>query len=293
MTVWASPSESREVWTGAFPTGGTIAVRVRDGAGADALARTSVGVTEDIAGSGVRRYTLTAPSTVGQYEIVWDNGTSYDLESLTVTSSGAPPSASGTDYITLAALKSTLSMTGVTFADADLTVAISAASRAVDKLCARRFWPDSSDQTRYYSADRVRKLEIDDLITLTTLASDDDNSMTYANSWASGSDFVLSPYNAAADGEPYTAVEALPSGNFTFHNRYPKSVKLTGLFGWSAVPVDVVSATTFLAARIVRLMREAPFGVVAFDGMVYHVAKADSNVMMLIGPYMRHKYAIA
>jgi hypothetical protein len=57
--------------------------------------------------------------------------------------------------------------------------------------------------------------------------------------------------------------------------------------------VDIVSATTFLAARIVRLMREAPFGVVAFDGMVYHVAKADSNVMMLLGPYMRHKYAIA
>lgn len=54
---------------------GVIGVRIRDESGHDILARRTTGILEDIAGSGIYRTDLVAPSIVGEYDIVWDTGT--------------------------------------------------------------------------------------------------------------------------------------------------------------------------------------------------------------------------
>lgn len=198
------------------------------------------------------------------------------------------------NYVTDTALKATLSLTGYTFADADVTAANSAASRAIDSLCQRRFWEDASDVTRYYTADKTTLLEIDDLVSFTSLATDDDGTFGYANSWTQNTDFVFEPLNAPTESpaQPWTHIRVLPQGSFQFNTFYPRSVKLVGKFGWAAVPDDIVQATTILAARLLRLAREAPFGVVGFDGGAIRIARMDSNVMMLLGPYMKHRISV-
>lgn len=72
-----SPSSTFEAVASGFASGltGTIGVRILDNAGATTTARVTAGIAEYPASSGVYYVTLTAPSTAGQYTILWDNGT--------------------------------------------------------------------------------------------------------------------------------------------------------------------------------------------------------------------------
>jgi hypothetical protein len=91
--IYVAPSASFEAVVQGFATGltGTIGVRLIDNTGATSIARTTVGITEFPASSGIYQVTLTAPSTAGQYTIVWDDGSvdpsSVATEELTVTTS--------------------------------------------------------------------------------------------------------------------------------------------------------------------------------------------------------------
>lgn len=88
--IYAAPSTLVEIVADGFTTGltGTIGYRVRDNQGADIIVRTTVGIAEDIAGSGIYRAQFTAPAPQGQYTVVWDSGGGsplYATEDLVVT----------------------------------------------------------------------------------------------------------------------------------------------------------------------------------------------------------------
>ncbi len=300
-----APNTTFEAVASGFATGlaGTIGVRIIDNSGSTTVTRTTAGITEYPAGSGiyVRTFTGGLPTT-GQYTLVWDNGSTTPgnvaVEDLVITTGGGSVIGSpGPYYITTAALKATLTLTGTTYADADITAAIAAASRAIDNLCQRRFFQDAdANQVRYYTpGDDILAqglLDIDDLVTMTSLLTSDDGT-TFANTWTANTDYVLEPLNAASDVWPYTHIRALPQGSFRFNTIYPRSVKLTGMFGWPAVPDAVVNATTLLANRILTISRSAPLGIMPFEGGAIRIARADSQVMMLVGPYMRHASSVA
>lgn len=203
-----------------------------------------------------------------------------------------------TDYVTSAALKKTLGITAQSYADDDIATAITAASRGIDNVCQRRFYLDTdANQVRYYTPERTDRLEIDDLTTLTTLQHDPDGDGTFDETWTVNVDFVLEPLNAAQDAsnlQPWTRIRVHPLTSFTFEPRYPRTVKLTGKFGWPAVPTAIAQAAGVLAAKLVQRSRNAPFGVVAvFDaGAVAQIARNDPDVMFLISPYMRHRASI-
>ena len=298
--IYAAPGATFTATAEGFATGlaGTLGVRIRTLAGVDVLARTTAGITEgtDPDFSGIVEYSvsLTAPATVGVFEVVWDDSFgNVASEDLTVSSSGTVSNA--TDYITSAALKATLNIS-VTTSDADIAASITAASRALDRICQRRFYADAdANQVRYYTPIRWDWLEVDDLVTLTTLKSADDGTGTFANAWTLNSDFFLEPLNAQADADswPYTSLRVHPSGAFTFNTFYPRSVQVTGMFGWPAVPGPIVDGTTLLAERLFKMKREAPLGVLAFQDVAVRVARADSNLMILIGAYIKHRAAVA
>ena len=89
--IYSKPSVSFEAAASGFDTGltGTLAVRVTDGQTGTTIARTTVGITEFPSGSGIYGVTLTAPSGTGQYQVVWDDGTNWASEELTVTFTGS------------------------------------------------------------------------------------------------------------------------------------------------------------------------------------------------------------
>jgi hypothetical protein len=194
-------------------TGATIGARILDNAGATTTARFT-GFTEYPASSGVYYKTgVTAPSTSGQYTILYDDdgGTAAvghtAVEELNVTTSAVTVDAAAGLYVTLAALKATLSITASTWND-DLTAAIAAASRAIDEECGRRFYADDdATSVRYYTPTVGSHLTIDDLAALTSVYIDTAGTGSYSTLWTSGTHFHLSPYNASEDGWPYTEIE--------------------------------------------------------------------------------------
>src|ERR1035437_6126382 len=110
---------------------------------------------------------------------------------------------SATGYVTSEVLKATLGIAGSSYADDDMDAAIASASRVMEKMCNRRFWlDDDATSVRYYSPDGpADRMDIDDLVVLTSITSDEDGSFTFANTWTLNTDFILNPLNAAADGE--------------------------------------------------------------------------------------------
>lgn len=91
--IFAKPSTSVESTATGFTSGlvGTIGVRVTDGVGGTTIARTTSGIVETPASSGIYVATLTAPANVGQYQVTWDDGGSpatWAAEELTITTTG-------------------------------------------------------------------------------------------------------------------------------------------------------------------------------------------------------------
>ncbi len=189
-------------------------------------------------------------------------------------------------YVTAAALKTTLGI-GSTYADADIAVAVEAASRACDgyKNVGNSFFLPTSSQTRYYTGQAGDSyIIIDPLNSLTSVAVDVDGDGVYESTWTSGTDFALSPYNAATDGFPYTKLELLPQGGQRFPG-WIKGVKVIGSFGWAATPGAVTQATSILAGRFLKRARETPYGIVVVAGDAVAAARLgriDPDVAFLL-----------
>ncbi len=92
--------------------------------------------------------------------------------------------------------------------------------------------------------------------------------------------------NAETDGWPRTGLN-VAVGNYL--PSAPRAVRLVGKHGWDAVPSPIETATTLLAARLVKRAREAPFAVagLGFDGVAVRVPRFDTDVEQLIAPYKR------
>jgi hypothetical protein len=198
-------------------------------------------------------------------------------------------------YLELEQLKSSLELSGQTFADQDMRLAAGAASRAVDRLTGRRFWLDSgTSNVRYYTPEQIRFLQIDDLATLTSVAIDRGGSGTYTETWVNGTDFVLEPLNATSEipARPYEWLRVRQLSGRWLPTYIEKSVQVTGQFGWLTVPDDVRAAASILAAKLLRRVREAPFGIVTVgidEGAAMRIARTDPDVFTLLNDYSRRQ----
>lgn len=126
-------------------------------------------------------------------------------------------------YATRADLKTTLDVTDTTD-DAELLSVLEDVSEWIDDYCGRHFSVRS--ETRYFTARRRDRLLIDDLLSLTTLAHDEDEDLDYDYTWASG-DYLLEPVNRF----PRTAIHVHPNGNYDFPAGLIQGVKVIGLWG--------------------------------------------------------------
>jgi len=195
------------------------------------------------------------------------------------------------DYVTATEFKS-YARIGDTNDDTEIGFAITAASRAIDRACGRQFGKVDSAVIRYYTAYTHPVLlrnvvDIDDLYSVTGLEVDvdSDGDETYATALDA---FTARPLNAAADGEPWTQIAVGPNATESMPTT-ADAVKVTGLFGWSAVPDPIKQATLLQASRFLA-RRNSPYGVAGSPengSEVRLLAKVDPDVEVALADFKR------
>jgi len=122
--------------------------------------------------------------------------------------------------------------------DAVIEDIVEQVSRYIEGETGRRFWKNSSDETRYFSSTSSLHCYVDDLSTAPTSVSVDyDNERSYT-ALSTTTDYELDPPNAALDGWPYIKLVILPTSSAYFPHT-PRGVKVVGKFGFPSVPDDV------------------------------------------------------
>ncbi len=193
-------------------------------------------------------------------------------------------------YITDEELKETLRLQGTEFADEDVTRAVRAASRAIDEMAGRTYYPsptaapddeDYEAEVRYFTATSWRRVDIDDLLHVDEVATTT-NRISYLT-WPT-TDYLPEPLNAAAKGKPYELLHAFPNRR-RFPVDVPAGVRVTGRFGWETAPDQVIELTGILATKFFKRAREAPFGIVTIGVEVataIRIARSDPDTAMLV-----------
>jgi hypothetical protein len=185
----------------------------------------------------------------------------------------------GSGYCTAAEVKDAISETGSAY-DTQIALALLAAKNAIDGYCKRDFLLYASS-ARYYTAEIGGTLLIDDTITVSEVAVDENASGTYDQLWAA-SDYWLYPSNEAIK----TSIRTASQGRYSFPVRR-KAVRVTAPWGWPVVP-DGVHQFAILYSTRLFLRKDVPFGVMAgSEAGTMYIPKNDPDAIMLLGPYVR------
>lgn len=137
--------------------------------------------------------------------------------------------------------------------------------------------------TLVFTPDDSMVLRVPNLVSITTLKTDEDGDLTYERTWATA-DYLLWPTNAAARNatKPYTEVRvslATGSGRWTFPVGLQNSVQIVGVWGYPRVPDDIQDVCILEAMRMLA-QSNAPSGIVANQG-------GTATVVPDLHPYTR------
>jgi hypothetical protein len=194
-------------------------------------------------------------------------------------------------YITLNELKAALRIpVSDTVDDALLEKAATSASRLIDGYANRSFYSGGT-ATRIYAPQDSYVTEIDDLRTLTTLETSSDGD-GFDTTWGTAS-YQLEPLNGIVDGlaTPYTRIRAVDDLTFLSIGE-EATVRITGVWGYAAVPDAISQACVIQASRIFKRL-DSPLGVAGFGemGVVRVTSRLDSDVAQLVEPYRKIRFA--
>jgi hypothetical protein len=247
--------------------------------------------------NGQFSYTFTAPQTVAgaavgdalaKFTVTFGGGAieSFPNAGYFLITFGPDAPTTAQEYASVEELKKTANLTGTTYADQDIKLALSAASTAINIHCGRVFTLGTSETRNYYTVSSDYLL-IDDATTVTAVVA---NAVTLTLT----TDYYLEPVRVAKPGPPYDVLRANPTNRMPGYGPFGMSstwgpVAVTGTFGWPSVPTTIKMATMILASRYVQRARSAPFAILSFGdgGEAARLTRSDPDVAMLLSPYTR------
>jgi hypothetical protein len=191
-------------------------------------------------------------------------------------------------YCTVEEVRGQLGDIGDKLNTALLERAVSAASRAVDRYCGRRFYQDQAPVARRFDPVDVYCALVDDISTKTGLVVQTDNlgTGTYATT-LDPSDYRLEPLNAEQYGPAYSwtrIVSQRPWLQSCTGPLSPPYLQVTARWGWSDIPDEVAEATILKAAALFS-RKDAPFGIAGFGEFGVRISRRDPDVVELLNPY--------
>ncbi|MFD6531581.1 phage gp6-like head-tail connector protein [Streptomyces sp. NPDC060184] len=188
------------------------------------------------------------------------------------------------DYGELATLREMLGIQeSDTSRDGLLSLALTTASRSIDKSTGRRFWLDPVPVTRTYRlAGRIVREQDGDALLVDDIGGADIVVATgTTGSWSTVTTYDALPDNAIADGRPITSL--LLTGGWGLESG---RVQVTTRFGWPEVPADIDMAAHLLAARLYK-RKDSPEGVTgSAEWGVVRLSRRDPDVWNLIEQYV-------
>jgi hypothetical protein len=123
---------------------------------------------------------------------------------------------------------------------------VTSASRLVDREIGRWdgfFYPTSDSVDWYYDGSGEGEQEIDEFVSISAVAVSEEGSVSSTDytSWTLNTDYITKPYNASGKGRPINHLEVVRfNGTKPVWYGYQKSVKVTGIPGYSSTPPDIV-----------------------------------------------------
>ncbi len=192
----------------------------------------------------------------------------------------------GGSYCTLEEVKSELGITN-NLSDDIIQRNIPQAKTAIDDYCLRRFDTESA-AIKYYDGS-PSPLFIDDLVTITSIALDEDADGTYEATLAT-TDYLLKPANTT----PKTHIVTTPYGDYGgFASGIPNGVKIVGTWGYaSTVPEPIRRAAIIIVCRWFKRKDSAFQDVVGNAELgTFNVYKGlDPDVKLILEPYIKRTY---
>jgi hypothetical protein len=186
-------------------------------------------------------------------------------------------------YASLTQVKAALRITD-SVDDTLLEMAIESASRLIDGYTYRYFY-NAGTAVRNFAAEDSYLVNIDDLVSISELKTTDEIGSEYTT-W-NATDYQLQPVNGKQDGLniPYTSILAVDDKLFNTLGSQAL-VRITGVWGWSAVPIAVTQATVIQSSRIYKRL-DSPLGVAGFGdlGAIRVGRSLDPDVEQLVMPY--------
>ena len=172
---------------------------------------------------------------------------------------------------------------------------VTSVSRMIDRYCGRHFYTVAAD-AREFDVDpdgyTVTFGPFNDLISVTSVTYDNNDDGTYESTLSASGYQLLAPVQGQAPGVwPYTQLRVttstlLPSPP-TASGR-ERLIRITGNWGWPAVPPEVKQAARLLVAEMAKL-QDAPLGVAGQSEFgVFRVSSyMPSRARQLLQPF-RH-----
>lgn len=187
-------------------------------------------------------------------------------------------------YATLNQLKAAIGIADA-IDDSLLEMAIESASRQIDSYTERYFY-NAGTATKIFAPIDNWVCPTEDFISLSQVQTSEDGE-SWDTTWDT-TDWQAEPLNGRAGGlvTSFTQIRAIEDYLFPYRQG-EATVRLTGVWGWSSVPIAITQATVILASRIFKRL-DSPLGIISGElGSMRIGFRLDPDVQHLIEPYRR------
>lgn len=218
------------------------------------------------------------------------NGTCTGLTAVSTSVDTQAGTGVRNGYADLTSFKTRYEINGVNLLrDTEINKILEACSRMIDKYTQRRFFTTANDETRVFTAPSYYGIFPDDIVSITSVKTDDDGDGTFETTWLT-TDYLTFPSNVIPGESPITQLTANRWITRLFP-LYKNAVQIIGKFGYCLaenLPSDIREACYIQSHRL-YLRQSAPFGVVGSTemGQIQTITKFDPDVKVLLDPYRR------